>query len=221
MSNSQRTARTNKAARAAVGFRAHSGWAALVALAGPARSPAVVARRRIELIDPAIPGSKQPYHAVEGQELERAEAHIHRCTDTARQLGRDALRAVIADLRRSAHEVVGCGNLLASGRPLPGLAATLASHALIHTAEGVLFRDALSHAGARCKLPVTEVRERELFDRAAAELGLPVAQLRRRLNELGKSLGPPWTQDQKLAALVAWLALAASEGSPSQRRIKS
>jgi hypothetical protein len=31
--------------------------------------------------------------------------------------------------------------------------------------------------------------------------------LQRRVAELGKPIGPPWTQDQKFAALVAWLAL--------------
>ena len=41
---------------AALGLRAHSGWAALVVVAGPRSSPAVVDRRRIELIDPRFRG---------------------------------------------------------------------------------------------------------------------------------------------------------------------
>jgi len=35
--------------RAALGFQARTGWAALVALAGPAATPAVALRRRVEL----------------------------------------------------------------------------------------------------------------------------------------------------------------------------
>jgi hypothetical protein len=58
--------------RAALGLRAHSGWAARVAMAGTARGPAVVERRRILTADPAIRGSKQPYHAAEGWELAKA-----------------------------------------------------------------------------------------------------------------------------------------------------
>jgi len=27
------------------------------------------------------------------------------------------------------------------------------------------------------------------------------------LSELGKAIGPPWQQDQKFAALAAWLAI--------------
>jgi hypothetical protein len=31
--------------------------------------------------------------------------------------------------------------------------------------------------------------------------------LKHRITELGKPVGPPWSQDQKLAALAAWLSL--------------
>ncbi len=65
---------------AALGFRAHSGWAALVVVAGPPRSPAVIDRRRIELVDPGIPGSKQPYHAAQKLDLKKAEEVVRRCT---------------------------------------------------------------------------------------------------------------------------------------------
>src|SRR5947209_4124817 len=40
-----------KSAPAVLGLRAHSGWAALVALAGPADAPQVVDRRRIEMAE--------------------------------------------------------------------------------------------------------------------------------------------------------------------------
>lgn len=194
----------------ALGLRAHSGWAALVVIAGAPCSPAVPAvidRRRIELIDPGLP--RQPYHAAERLDLQEAEKLVRRCADTARLLGRQALRAVINDLRKKGHEVVGCGILLGSGRPATTLAATLASHALIHTAEGELFRDALTQASEHCGLPVTGVKERELHARAAAELGVSASELGRRVTKMGLPMGPPWRQDQKRAALVAWLALAA------------
>jgi hypothetical protein len=34
--------------------------------------------------------------------------------------------------------------------------------------------------------------------------------LRRWIDELRREVGPPWAQDQKLAALAAWIALARS-----------
>lgn len=200
--------KTPELLRAALGLRAHSGWAALVAVAGAARKPAVVERRRLQTADPAIPGSKQPYHAAEGWELTKATKYLQRCTARSRLLARQALRSVINALKKRGYEVVGCGVLLGSGRSLPELAGILASHPLIHTAEGQMFRDVLVHAGRRCRLPVTGIKERELFAQAASRLRLPVRTLQRRIAEMGQDLGPPWTQDQKLAALVGWLALA-------------
>lgn len=169
----------------------------------------MIDRRRIELTDPRIPGSKQPYHAAEGQAFKEAEETVERCAGTAKRLALGAFRSVIAGLRKAGYEVVGCGLLLASGRPLPALASILASHALIHTADGELFRDALTYAAEQHGLPVTRVREKELLARAAADLCIPADDLQRGVNALGRSIGPPWTQDQKLAALVGWLALAA------------
>ena len=52
--------------RIAAGFKAHSGWAALVVLGESDDGLVVVDRRRIELVDPAdIDWAKQPYHAAE------------------------------------------------------------------------------------------------------------------------------------------------------------
>ncbi len=204
-SSEGRAVRTSTMTRAAVGFRAHSGWAALVAVTGSPRSPIVIDRRRIELVEPGIP--KQPYHAAEKLGLKEAEELVRRSTETARLLGRRALRTLMDELREKGHEVVACGLLLGSGRALTTLAATLASHALIHTAEGELFRDALRHASQHCDLLVTGVKERDLFASAAAKLRLPMNELLRRVTELGMTIGPPWAADQKHAALVGWLAL--------------
>jgi len=53
----------SKRNRAAVGFTVKSGWACAVLVIGPATSPRVVDSRRVDLSDPAIPESRQPYHA--------------------------------------------------------------------------------------------------------------------------------------------------------------
>ncbi len=50
-----------------LGFKAHSGWAALVALGRDKDDLHVIDRRRIELADPADgEWARQPYHAAEG-----------------------------------------------------------------------------------------------------------------------------------------------------------
>jgi hypothetical protein len=198
--------------RAAVGFRAHSGWAALVAVAGPLDAPVVVDRRRLELANPDVPGSAQPYHAAEGRRFAQAEQIVRRCADGARTLARQGLKGAVEDLRRMGQKPVASGLLLASGRPLPELAKVLASHALIHTADGELYRDALTDAAAHCRLPLLRVREREAMARAVQVLKVPEPVLARRLGEMGRPMGPPWRQDEKLAALIAWLALADATG---------
>jgi len=201
---------TATAARAAaIGLRAHSGWAALVAVAGSPRSAEILARRRIELSDPAFEGSKQPYHAAEGKPLPKAAKILDRCAADAGRLARQAFREVAAEVATSGHWVASCGLLLASGRPLPALAAILASHALIHTADGELFRDALAAAAEENGWLLARVKEKEAYAAAAAALRLPPEELRGRVKDLGRSIGPPWTEDQKLAAVAGWLALAA------------
>jgi hypothetical protein len=193
------------ATEAALGFRAHSGWAALVAVAGPVAEPAVRLRRRVELSN-EMP--RQPFHAAEDRPFAAAEASIRSATEEAAALAERAVQAAIAELRALGHEPSAAGLLLATGRALPGLREVLASHALIHAAEGELFRDVLRKACLASGLRVVEVRERDLDERAAQSLGHSAAALGSRLAGWGKALGPPWTQDQKRAALVGWLALA-------------
>ncbi len=193
---------------AALGCRSHSGWAALVALAGTPDSPQVIDRRRIEICDASIRGSKQPYHAAEPMQFSDAEAFLKRCAKSTSRMATDALRAAIDDLRILGYKAASFGITLSSGRTLPALQAILASHALIHTAEGEFYRDELKKAATQCGLHLTGLKERDLYEQASAHFRIPVNQLERRIIELGKPLGPPWSQDQKCAALVAWLALS-------------
>lgn len=197
---------------AAIGIRAHSGWAAAVAVAGDSRDVQVLDRRRIVVIDSDGPRAKQPYHFAKDLPLDDAESHLDRCEKTAIRLAATALQHVVKALNDSRHEVVGCGILQASGRALPPLAEILSSHPMIHTAEGEFFRNAFARACAEIGILVSKIRERELFDIAARELHIPAAKLKSRLTNLGRELGPPWTQDQKSAALVGWLVLARGSG---------
>jgi hypothetical protein len=95
-------------------------------------------------------------------------------------------------------EIACAAVLLASGRPLPSLPNILASHALIHTAEGEFFRQIVRQACERLGIRVTGIRERDLAECSALQVEIA---------KLGKIVGPPWTQDQKTAALAAMLVL--------------
>ena len=203
---------SHSAPRAAVGFRSHSGWTAFVVLgtassARSARSPIVLARGRISLVDTQARGFKQPYHAAAGMDLKEAQELLRRSARQARLLARRALREMVASAKSQGYSLANCGIVLGSGRPLPPLATILRAHPLLHTAEGIFYRDALVRAAKDCRFPVTGISERELFTRAASDLQCPAHQVRRHLAAMGQPLGAPWRQDEKYSAVVAWLAL--------------
>jgi hypothetical protein len=183
------------------------------ASAGPPEPPVVVARRRIEMRERGASGPSQPYHAAVGLDIREARQHLDTCAARAAALATSELRGMVEDLRQLGHAVAGCGLLLASGRPLPLLEKILASHPLLHTAEGELFREALRAASQACGLPLTAVKEHDLHARVISEFRLQGRDLGQLVTGLGKAYGPPWGLDQKDAALVAWLALAESGGS--------
>jgi hypothetical protein len=205
--------------RAALGFRAHSGWAAMVALAGPVRAPVVIERRRIELAPPEVPRPVQPYHAAQKLTLAEAEEYVRYFTQQAQLLATQTLREMIERLAAEGHRATACGAPLGAGRPVPSLEVALASHTMLHTAEGELFRRALIVAGEKNGLSILGIRERDLIERGAGQFGISPKILSNRLVELGQGLGPPWGQDQKVATLAAWLALA-SDSAHSQGRVK-
>jgi hypothetical protein len=197
----------NATGRAALGFRAHSGWAALVVVTGSPGAPAVLERRRIQIADPRINGSLQPYHAAKEMQLPEAEAFLDRCGAATRRMAETAVREAIAQSAGKGYTFAGACVLLGSGRPATDLAATLRSHPMIHTAEGDFFRNALKAACESCGLPVLGVKEKELLQKAAVALSIAPDHLQLRAAELGKSIGPPWRQDEKLSAIAGWLAL--------------
>lgn len=203
---------------AALGFRVHSGWTCSIAVTGSRTSPEVVDRRRIELVDRATSASAQPYHAAARLDLEQAERLVAESGTRARILAEEGIRRVRDQLQQAGMNLVACAILMGSGRPASSLAATLASHAAIHTAEGNLFRAALIEASAECGLEITQVTEREVYSYGERILGVPPEGLKPRLADLGRELGRPWRQDEKLATLVAWLALAEPTHSRDGKR---
>ncbi len=205
--------RSRQGVHAALGFRAHSGWAAMVALAGPVKAPAVVDRGRVELADPSTPRPVQPFHMAREMELKEAAIFLKRFESDCQSRAEAELRHVINRLKEAKCEVVACGIPTGSGRLADTLEKILASHPALHTAEGELYRNVVIRAGEELGLRVLATRERDLLVEGAKTLGLSTGDLQRRLIELGATVGPPWGQDQKLAALAAWLALREAAGS--------
>jgi len=194
-------------AASALGFSPHSGWAAVVVVGGDVDRPEVLARARVEMADAGLEGSKQPYHAVEELPLEEAKRRLARFSGSAGEMAYDAIRALVGEMRQKKSAPRAAGILDSSGRTGDSLGAILASHALIHTADGNHFREALARACRRCDLDVVRVRQKDLAGRAAQALVKSPAQIAATLAALGKAVGPPWGADQKSAALLAWLLL--------------
>jgi hypothetical protein len=192
--------------RAAIGFRMHSGWGALVVMSNEGALD-VVDRRRFVVADAGIPGSKQPYHYVEKSGLKEAEKYLAKCFAASGQLASAAVGELIEELDKRGYRVSASVLLMASGRALPSLAQILASHALIHAAEGEFFRTIVHKACEDIGIAVTRLRERELEQRAKEVLGNKANQTKQRISGCGKRLGSPWTQDEKIAALAATLIL--------------
>ena len=194
--------------QAAVGFRVHSGWSALVTISLENDAPVVLGRERVHLVKTFIYKFRQPYHTAERMPIDKAGAFVAGARSEAKELASRALCSTRAELQKQGYELARCALLLASGRTLPDLEGILKSHALIHTADGELFREALRCSSADCGLEMACIKERELLERGVKTLRTKREKLLRRMTELGSAVGAPWTQDEKYAALAAWLALA-------------
>jgi hypothetical protein len=150
--------------------------------------------------------------------LEEGREFISSVRAKAQDLAYRALHGLQAELKKRGYDL-GCGALLlASGRPLPELEKVLASHAMIHTADGELFRESLAHASERCGVTLLRIKDRELVEQASKAFRLPQPDLLRRATEMGRPLGAPWSQDEKYAALAAWLVLFGGRGSLQRTR---
>ena len=193
--------------QAALGFASHSGWAAVVGIGEADGRPRVLVRERIEMADAGDAEARQPYHAVEDLPVAEAGKRLARYAARAESMAHAAVRRIVDQIEQDRHRVIGLGILESAGRKGESLAAILASHALIHTADGDHFRDAIAGAAARCGLAVSRVRARDLERQASGAVGSPVEGMHDTVKQLGRSVGPPWGADQKAAALLAWLLL--------------
>ena len=168
----------------------------------------VIERRRIAVTTLQTPGASQPYHFSENLGFPEAEEFIGNCFEASKRLAVAAVRDVVGELHGRQYRVVGSAILLASGRQLPPLSKILASHALIHAAEGDFFREAFLKACEGLGLSVTGYPERDLDESFRTTFGKAATRMRNRISTMGGALGPPWTKDQKSAALAALLVLA-------------
>lgn len=172
---------------------------------GQVGAPVVVERRRMLLCDAGLP--RQPFHESEHAPLEVAREAVRRVEASARENAAREIRALLhsAETKGLRVEVAGVG-----GKPvtLPPFEKIVKSHALLHAAEGELYREMVAQAAEDCGLRVVRFVPKDLFSIAGAELGMEAEDVKERVAAMGKPLGPPWTADHKEATAAAWFALA-------------
>src|SRR5207245_3441229 len=152
---------------ASLGFRVKSGWATTVLVGGPPGSPHVLDHGIVQLSDPALPGSRQPFHGGTGRE-ERDARKIARRVARIRRFARRSLADLIKRYRAAGHRLRGVAVVAGSdidpdriGNP----------HIRAHAQEGKLFRTVLEDGARRAGLRCLTLLERDLFNQAAAALG--------------------------------------------------
>lgn len=193
----------------------------MVVIGGTAVMPRVLARERLELAEASLSGSKQPYHAIEELTLDVAGERLAAYQAASARLAAEGIRTLVQIARTGGIEPLAAGILDSSGRAGATLATILASHALIHTADGNHFREALESGCSAAGVPATRLRRRDLATHAARELKRSGSALRATVTNLGREAGAPWGADQKEAALLAWLLLARAHSTRATTALRA
>jgi hypothetical protein len=188
----------------AIGLRAKTARAIVVVLGGPPESPAVLLKGEITLIDPKVPATAQPYHQVMDLTWEQSERAVRRYVTSIERIATRALTELIQKMRTGNRRVAGVGILGAPDRDLKRIGN---SHIRAHAAEGVLFRRVLAVAAQANGLKCQTFSDRNFDEAAAVKLGTRYSRIKRSLSDLNASVTPPWRNDEKQAAMAAWLML--------------
>jgi hypothetical protein len=191
--------------RVALGFKPHTGWAAVVAVAGRPDDLKILARRRIELLPPDGSIPKHLYHAAEEMGMPQAADFLGRAGKACEKAALRAIHELLKSLEAERVRVAGVA--IGSGKIPDELASILKAHTLVHAAEGVFFCRMLATACAGLGLKVVTARERAIWDDAASRYDLTPAVLRGRIDGVRKRIGAPWSADQKVATAAALCAL--------------
>lgn len=189
---------------AVLGFRPHTYWTAAVALGGDPEAPQVIARRRIDF---AAGDERGVYHRVEGMPHDEAQAWIDRVWAAVEGNCRRGLEPWLDELGKAGVTLGVAVVPIARKRPPDKLEDILKSHSWMHAAEGDFYRGVVAAACTALGLEVRRCVEPELAGAVSSRHALPGPIIETRLKALGAALGPPWSEDQKLATLAAWSQL--------------
>ncbi len=174
----------------ALGVAPHNGWAVFVTVALNGNQPTILDRRRVELLDPAMPN--QPYHhETVGMPPKEGEHLVKHVRTSAILCAERALRQL-----QSEYPIQAIG---LRQPPLPQSPTTVAeahnNYRIFSRADSMIYHDALITAAAKLALPVTLVPARTQHS------------LDKWIADQRTVLGAPWQQDHKDATARALIAL--------------
>ena len=189
---------------AALGFRVKSGWA-MVVLVSASSPPTVIDRRRVDLSDPAVADSTQPFHAaldLPKAAAAKAVARLVRCVERSSQR---AIAELIEHYRAGGYRIVGAGIVVGSTVDPQTIRN---DHIRAHAEEGRLFRVVIENALKLSRLKSSVTREKDSLAEGRKMLGISESRLRTELIRLGKVVEGSWRAEEKSATLAALMALA-------------
>ena len=195
-----------KTQTAALGFRVKSGWAAVVLLTDTAHSPQLSDVTRIELCDPRLPETRQPYHAAMGK-LETDSAKVNQRERVVRSISQQSLATLLKDYRRKGFRITRAA-LVVGSQINPAKIAN--PHIRAHALEGRLFRSAVAESLRAHDIRTEVLLERDAYSSVAARLKQSSDDVKRAIQDIRRSApakGGPWRAEEKLAALAGLFAL--------------
>jgi hypothetical protein len=194
-----------KSPQLAIGFRVKTGRATAVLVAGPASAPRVIARKSLQLWDPAIPESHQPWHADFELPPEESARVVPMALKAVERVALTALRELVDEVRTAQGSIVGIALVAGSSTDPESIHNP---HMRAHAREGQLFPQALADAAKALRIPALTLVESEVFTRASAKLRKSPDAIKLAVTEMGRTVGKPWSAEEKAAAAAAWITLA-------------
>jgi hypothetical protein len=189
---------------AAIGFRAKTGKAIAIGLTGNKKAPEFIGRWNVLLHDPEVPATYQPHHEVMELPWNEARRAVRPFERSIEKITTSVLKELSRELKVQGYDL---SRVAAAGSPDRSLEKIGNFHIRAHAAEGILFRRVIETSAEKSKLNWLSFSDRDILQKAAAELDLPEEKVIKTLAALGKIVGRPWRQDERIAALAAWLAL--------------
>ncbi len=133
----------DKSSHLAIGFRVKTGRATAVVMAGPASAPRVLSRRSLQLWDPAIPESHQPWHADFELPPDESARIVPMALKAVERVALSALRDLVDEVRTAHGAIVGIALVAGSSTDPESIHNP---HMRAHAREGQLFPQSLANA---------------------------------------------------------------------------